>query len=120
LLVSRDGYPLAYDIFEGNKFDGSTMIPVIDAFRVLSGYMDAVESGQLYKHDLDKLDDYVPVPILKPDNIGSHMAIDEKHIDGEYYTILSNQQSGKIALLAQTTKALYITEILKPYESKRL
>ena len=32
LLVSIGGYPLAYDIFEGNKFEGHTMLPVIDSF----------------------------------------------------------------------------------------
>ena len=33
LLVSVDGYPLAYEIFEGNKFEGHTMLPVIDRFK---------------------------------------------------------------------------------------
>lgn len=33
LLVSKDGYPLAYDIYEGNKFEGHTMLPLIDAFK---------------------------------------------------------------------------------------
>ena len=33
LLVSQNGYPLAYEIFEGNKFEGHTMLPVIDAFK---------------------------------------------------------------------------------------
>lgn len=33
LLVSKNGYPLAYDIFEGNKFEGHTMLPVIDSFK---------------------------------------------------------------------------------------
>lgn len=33
LLVGPLGYPLGYDIFEGNKFEGHTMIPVIEAFR---------------------------------------------------------------------------------------
>lgn len=32
LLVSKQGYPLAYDIFEGNKFEGHTMLPVISSF----------------------------------------------------------------------------------------
>jgi transposase len=27
------GYPLAFDIFEGNKFEGHTMLPVIEAFK---------------------------------------------------------------------------------------
>lgn len=33
LLVSENGYPLDYEIFEGNKFEGHTMLPVIEAFR---------------------------------------------------------------------------------------
>jgi transposase len=33
LLVSKGGYPLAYDIFEGNQFEGHTMLPVINAFK---------------------------------------------------------------------------------------
>jgi len=37
LLVSVDGYPLAYEIFEGNKFEGHTMLPVIDSFRTKYG-----------------------------------------------------------------------------------
>ena len=33
LLVSKNGYPLAYEIFEGSKFEGHTLLPVIDAFK---------------------------------------------------------------------------------------
>jgi len=33
LLVSVDGYPLAYEIFEGNKYEGHTLMPVLEAFR---------------------------------------------------------------------------------------
>lgn len=33
LLVSTGGYPLDYEIFEGNKFEGHTMLPVIEAFK---------------------------------------------------------------------------------------
>jgi transposase len=33
LLVSVDGYPLAYEIHEGNKFEGHTMLPIIDSFK---------------------------------------------------------------------------------------
>lgn len=32
LLVSRGGYPLAYEIFEGNKFEGHTMLLIVDEF----------------------------------------------------------------------------------------
>lgn len=33
LLVSIGGYPLAFDIFEGNKFEGHTMLPVLNTFK---------------------------------------------------------------------------------------
>jgi transposase len=33
LLVRKNAYPLAYDIFEGNKFEGDTFIPILDKFR---------------------------------------------------------------------------------------
>lgn len=33
LLVSSGGYPLAYGVFEGSKFEGHTMLPVIEAFK---------------------------------------------------------------------------------------
>lgn len=32
LLVNPDGFPLGYEIFKGNTFEGHTMIPVINAF----------------------------------------------------------------------------------------
>jgi len=32
LLVSIGGYPLAFEIFEGNKFEGHTMLPVLEGF----------------------------------------------------------------------------------------
>jgi len=32
LLVSKNGYPLAYDIFEGSKFEGHTLLPVVETF----------------------------------------------------------------------------------------
>lgn len=32
LLTTRDGFPLSYEIFPGNTFEGKTMIPVLEAF----------------------------------------------------------------------------------------
>jgi transposase len=33
LVVNADGFPVSYEIFEGNKFEGHTLIPVIKAFK---------------------------------------------------------------------------------------
>ena len=45
-----------------------------------------------------------PLYICKPENMGSEMCIDDKHIGKGSYTILSNQKSGKIALLIESVK----------------
>lgn len=50
LLVSKMGYPLAYEIFEGNKFEGHTMLPVLDGFKQkyhLSRLVVIADSGLL-------------------------------------------------------------------------
>lgn len=58
LLVSVDGYPLAFDIFEGNKFEGYTMLPVLDSFKTkyeLKKLIIVADSGLLSKSNIDKL-----------------------------------------------------------------
>lgn len=58
LLVSKNGYPLAYDIFEGNKFEGHTMLPVIDSFRAkynLKQPIIVADSGLLSSQNIAEL-----------------------------------------------------------------
>jgi transposase len=58
LLVSVDGYPLAYDIFEGNKFEGYTMLPIINAFKEkykLQQLVVIADSGLLSQDNLTEL-----------------------------------------------------------------
>lgn len=84
---------------------------------VLSGYREAVLNGTIFKDDLHikqkgkKL--IIRVPIRKPEHLGKYMAIDEKNIDGSTYTILSNRETGKIALMAKTLKTNLLAELLK-------
>jgi len=33
LIVNNDGFPVSYEVFEGNTFEGDTFIPVISAFK---------------------------------------------------------------------------------------
>ncbi len=58
LLVSKNGYPLAYEIFEGNKFEGHTMLPVVEAFKnkySLDQLIIIADSGLLSKANIDEL-----------------------------------------------------------------
>jgi transposase len=33
LVVTKDGFPVAYEVFAGNKFEGHTLIPVVENFK---------------------------------------------------------------------------------------
>jgi len=58
LLVSAGGYPLAYDIFQGSKFEGHTMMPVLNLFRrkyKLNGLAVVADAGLLSAGNIDAL-----------------------------------------------------------------
>lgn len=87
---------------------------------VLSGFVEADRSGELEKNNLkvhkEGVIQQVEVPIFKQENLGEHMAIDEKNLNGNLYTILSNRDTGKIALMASTIKTEYLVKIAKGFD----
>jgi transposase len=61
LLVGCDGYPIGYEIFEGNKFEGHTLIPVLEAFMVkydLSKPIVIADAGLLSNTNIKILEKY--------------------------------------------------------------
>ena len=59
LLVSSGGYPLAYCIHEGNKYEGHTMLPVIHEFVDKYGLDDFIvvaDSGLMNKDNIEELE----------------------------------------------------------------
>jgi len=52
------------------------------------------------------------VPVLKPENFGEEMAVDEKMIDEEFYTVITNRQTGKIAMLAETLQVEDLNKLM--------
>ena len=60
----------------------------------------------------------IRVPILKVENFGVNMAIDEKQIGKEMHTILSNRDTNKIALLARTIKAEHLVQLTQHFNFK--
>lgn len=58
LLVGEYGYPIAYEVFKGNTFEGHTLIPVIKDFQAKYGFKQAiviVDAGLLNKSNLQNL-----------------------------------------------------------------
>ncbi len=59
LLVSLDGYPLAYCVHEGNKYEGHTMLPVIREFvskYQLDDFIVVADSGLMNSANISELE----------------------------------------------------------------
>ncbi len=59
LLVSKDGYPLSYSLFNGAQFEGRTMIPLIDDFVKrfnLDDFVVVADSGLMSKSNVALLE----------------------------------------------------------------
>jgi transposase len=79
----------------------------------LSGYSQAVGSKQWGKDNFVGFDKREKsVPVLKPENFGEEMSVDEKMIDEEFYTVMTNRQTGKIALLAETLNVSELNKLM--------
>ncbi len=58
LLVSLDGYPLSYNIFNGGQYEGRTMIPIIDDFVQrfsLTDFIVVADAGLLSRKNITLL-----------------------------------------------------------------
>lgn len=58
LLVGEGGYPIGYDIFEGNTFEGKTFIPTLEKIQKKYGFTKPVvvaDAGLLSKDNIEQL-----------------------------------------------------------------
>jgi transposase len=62
----------------------------------------------------------VIVPIFKPENMGNHLTLDEKNVNGEVFTILANKATGKIIAMVGSLKAKILVEVLRKLGTKAL
>jgi len=76
----------------------SDYLPDIDNMKWHPGKIDTVNktTGELKEK---------PVYVLNKENLGSNMSIDDKSIGHDGFTILSNTDTGKIAMLVECTNA---------------
>jgi len=59
LLVSRDGYPLSYSLFNGSQYEGRTMIPIVEDFVKrfnLDDFVVVADSGLMNKTNIALLE----------------------------------------------------------------
>lgn len=105
LLVSKNGYPLAYEIFEGNKFEGHTMLPVVDAFKnkyKLKQLIIVADSGLLSNGNIQELQEKEYEFIL-----GARIKSESKKIKEEILSL--TLKNGESAVIKKGTLKLIIT-----------
>jgi Transposase len=61
LVVDKTGFPIYYDIFKGNTFEGNTIIPVISALRKnyrIEKFTVIADAGMLSRKNLEELEEH--------------------------------------------------------------
>jgi transposase len=59
LLVSKEGYPLSYSVFNGSQYEGYTMLPVVEDFIQrfhLEDFIVVADSGLMNQRNIDLLE----------------------------------------------------------------
>lgn len=101
LLVSSGGYPLAYDVFEGNKYEGETMLPIVDSFKQKYGFEKVTivaDAGLINSNNIteltDKNYDYILGARIKNETKGIKKQILGLKLDsGQSHAIKKNENT---------------------------
>ena len=111
LLVSVNAYPLAYQIFEGNKFEGHTMLPIINEFKqkyAIEKMVVVADSGLMSASNLEEIDksqyDYI---------IGARIKSENKEIKDKIH--LLNLADGESSIIKKDDK----NSLIISYSTKR-
>jgi transposase len=101
LLVSKGGYPLAYSIHEGNKYEGHTMLPVVKDFVKkfdLKDFVIVADSGLMNTQNIAELEQngykYIIGARIKNENKAvTEWILSQKKKDGAFYEYQKSEHS---------------------------
>ena len=83
-------------------------------YKILAGFFRESSQKELHQHDITDTSsgEVIEVPILEAQHFGANMCIDDKNIGGEGYTIISNADTGKIAVHIKSCQIKHISKAL--------
>jgi len=119
LLVSLEGYPLAYEVFEGNRFEGHTMLPVIEAFKAkynLGKLIIVADAGLLSTSNINALQTKGYEYIL-----GARIKNESHHLQSQILLLPPENGQSKEIVKDETTRLIisYSTARAKKDENNR-
>ncbi len=100
LLVSEGGYPLAYCIHQGNKYEGHTMLPVVKNFIIkynLENFVIVADSGLMNAQNIAELEKngykyIVGAKIKNESKIVKEWILSQNKQDGVFYEYQKSNQ----------------------------
>ena len=100
LLVSKRGYPLAYSIHEGNKYEGHTMLPVVRDFVSkfnLEDFIVVADSGLMNAENIKELEKnnykYIIGARIKSENqVVREWILSQDKVEGSFYDFQKTEQ----------------------------
>jgi transposase len=107
LIVNDTGFPLYYDIFQGNTFEGKTIVPVI--------------TGIKEKYHIDKFTVVADAGMLSEENLEELEKKEIKYVVGARVGYVSSEEVKEIAEKLNKTdkKIIRLGDVLYEYSAKR-
>lgn len=93
LVVTKEGYPIAMDVFSGNTFEGHTIIPIIEKFK--------------NTHSIENLTVVADAGMLSFDNIQKLIVKNIKYIVGARIGNLSLKLIKQLSVALNKTEGIY-------------
>jgi len=90
----------------------------------LSDYLPDIENNKWHPQKIERTDKSTgeikekPVYVFKQENLGEKMSIDDKFIGHEGFTVLSNHQTGKIAMMIESTRSEEVETAMELFGNK--
>jgi len=90
----------------------------------LSDYLSDIENNKWHPQKIERTDKSTgeikekPVYVFKQENLGEKMSIDDKFIGHEGFTVLSNHQTGKIAMMIESTRSEEVETAMELFGNK--
>lgn len=113
LLVSKDGYPLDYNVFEGDKYEGDTLIPIIEHFVLQHKVQELIvvaDAGLLSQKNMEALVaknyQYILGARIKNENKAIIERILTLKLKDKESTLLNREDGSKLIISYKTSRAI--------------
>jgi len=122
LIVDENGFPIYYQVFEGNKFEGHTILPVIQDFKEKFKIQEltiVADSGMLSQNNLIEIDKaglfYILGGRVKNESLANLTSINQELNSLSNLNKLDNQTTFRL----QTTDKTITQKIVYQFSKKR-